>query len=273
MSAGLLVVDPIREHQIEEKTFKFWGPETDSTSTTESCFIGEVDGYAKARFITELTKQREQLLPENFGLVLQEIIADIVSSDTSEILYSFHDALDDIDLSLSQDEVIRTSLGLWRDRFGHWKQELLHLTISVKHMSRALEHQRKITNHPFGSSSPNVPRRLETDLGDLRIELEDALKRLNSTFQAVMSTMSILESQKAILEAETVTKLTSLAFFFIPLSFVATVFGMNVVVSCVSSFSPTTFYSFGYLKLTILRNSTRSSKSGCGSFFLSLSQW
>jgi len=43
--------------------------------------------------------------------------------------------------------------------------------------------------------------------------------------------MSIVESKRAILQTETVSKLTQLAFFFIPLTLVATVFGMNINVS------------------------------------------
>ncbi len=48
--------------------------------------------------------------------------------------------------------------------------------------------------------------------------------------------MSIIESQKAISEAETVSKLTALAFFFVPLSFIASVFGMNLVVGPLLSY-------------------------------------
>ena len=47
-----------------------------------------------------------------------------------------------------------------------------------------------------------------------------------------MSSMSIVESERAIAEAEVVSKLTHLALFFIPLSLVAGLFGMNINVSC-----------------------------------------
>jgi hypothetical protein len=39
---------------------------------------------------------------------------------------------------------------------------------------------------------------------------------------------TIRESEKAVVEAQSVTKLTKLAVFFVPLSFVASLFGMNV---------------------------------------------
>lgn len=55
-------------------------------------------------------------------------------------------------------------------------------------------------------------------------------QRLDSLYQTMMTTMSIVESDRAIREAEEVNKLTSLAFFFIPLSFSSSVCGMNIVV-------------------------------------------
>lgn len=45
--------------------------------------------------------------------------------------------------------------------------------------------------------------------------------------QIMMNNASILESQKAIIQAEQVTRLTRLAFIFIPLSFLTSFFGMN----------------------------------------------
>jgi Mg2+ and Co2+ transporter CorA len=69
----------------------------------------------------------------------------------------------------------------------------------------------------------------------LRAESEAVLAHCESTFTALMGTMSIIESGKAINEAEQVTKLTQLAFFFIPLTFVAGVFGMNLAVSLILS--------------------------------------
>jgi Mg2+ and Co2+ transporter CorA len=65
---------------------------------------------------------------------------------------------------------------------------------------------------------------LEEDVERLRI-------RTDGTIQVLMSTMSIVESQRAIAQAEVVSKLTQLAFFFIPLTFIGTLFGMNIKVS------------------------------------------
>lgn len=86
------------------------------------------------------------------------------------------------------------------------------------------------SRNPF---SQTFQKSNEIRIANLKDELEATHARIDGSFQAIMLTMSMIESQKAIARAETVGKLTSLAFFFIPLSFVTGIFGMNIVVGCV----------------------------------------
>ncbi|CVL12545.1 uncharacterized protein FPRN_15161 [Fusarium proliferatum] len=71
---------------------------------------------------------------------------------------------------------------------------------------------------------------------DLLIDFEDVTKRAEyqlSTVEKLITTMaalrSIHESEKAISQSDRIGALTSLATFYIPLSFVSSVFGMNVM--------------------------------------------
>lgn len=75
------------------------------------------------------------------------------------------------------------------------------------------------------------PRKIESILGDHRAALTYAESLAAECVQGMTITAhnaTIRESEKAIAEAQGVTKLTKLAVFFVPLSFVASVFGMNV---------------------------------------------
>ena len=229
LSAVLVVVDPRREHFIIEKKYKLWGTELKESSTIQPCFLNEVVGYTRAHFIKELQNCEEQMPMDKLVHRIQNIIARIMVTNTTEVLNSLHDALDNIDLSLSRDEVLRSSLHVWRERFGLWRQDLLHSRVSARDMLQTFKQQKLCPTCAPQLSSNTIPR-YEVELAGLIAEFDETLARLNSTFQAVMSTMSIVESQKAISEAETVSKLTSLAFFFIPLSFIASLFGMNLVV-------------------------------------------
>ena len=223
------MVDPKREHFIIEKKYKLWGAELKDSSTIEPCFLNEVVGYTRVRFVKELKKCEEQMPIDGFVHQIHTIVASIMVTNLTEVLTNLHDALDNIDLSLSQDDILRRSLHVWRERFGLWRQDLLHSRVSAKDVLQTFEQQKLCATCAPRLSSNTIPK-YEVELAGLIADFDEALARLNSTFQAVMSTMSIVESQKAISEAETVSKLTSLAFFFIPLSFIASLFSMNLVV-------------------------------------------
>lgn len=72
---------------------------------------------------------------------------------------------------------------------------------------------------------------LRAALNEMQGDVKRTSRRIETTFQALMSSINIVESERAIREAESISKLTQLAFFFIPLSLVAGVFGMNINVS------------------------------------------
>ncbi|KAF3208845.1 Cytochrome b-c1 complex subunit 7, variant 2 [Orbilia oligospora] len=87
-------------------------------------------------------------------------------------------------------------------------------------------------NQPLTSTSNSIFED-EQDAASARLlTLFSAVDRANrrgvGVFQALMSSTSIVGSQRAIAEAELVLKLTQLVFFFTPLGLIAAVFGMNV---------------------------------------------
>lgn len=82
-----------------------------------------------------------------------------------------------------------------------------------------------------GSTSTTQPskdgKRLLKDYTALLERAKSLAADFESGMSMLMNTAMIAESQKAIEQAKRVTKLTSLAFFFIPLSFSSSMFGMN----------------------------------------------
>jgi Mg2+ and Co2+ transporter CorA len=70
-------------------------------------------------------------------------------------------------------------------------------------------------------------RSLLKDFGRLLKQAREMSRRFDKGMNLLMNSAMIDESQRAIAQAERVAKLTGLAFFFIPLSFTASVFGMN----------------------------------------------
>lgn len=126
---------------------------------------------------------------------------------------------------------LTTKTGGWADldetwdRFIFWKANKLTRDLSgVRELLRELK---KIT---AGNSTGSQKSLL--DLKELISEaLEDAYDVLNLASdmkQTAIGTMAIQESRKSIQEAISVKRLTQLAFVFIPLSYVSSLFGMNI---------------------------------------------
>ncbi len=65
-------------------------------------------------------------------------------------------------------------------------------------------------------------------IASLGIEFEKTIQGVREASNAITGTLQFIESHRAILEAENVTRLTELAFLFIPLSFAASLFSMQV---------------------------------------------
>ncbi|KAI4151233.1 MAG: hypothetical protein LQ340_003618 [Diploschistes diacapsis] len=68
-------------------------------------------------------------------------------------------------------------------------------------------------------------------LREIQAEMKTTVSAVEHTNESIRTTMSLLESRRAISEAESVTKLTEFAFLFIPVSFAASFFSMPLDVS------------------------------------------
>jgi len=155
-------------------------------------------------------------------------------SGEREVLASVNTMLDDVDLMMADDNSLKRQIGNWRRIYGMWKSRLYGVRSWANETKRNMQLARAIPMRPgeqvnmAGNANWSV---LERDIEKLCVDADLGLKRFESTFGALMATMSIVESQVAIKEAAEVSKLTKLAFFFIPLTLVAGVFGMNLAVS------------------------------------------
>ncbi|KAK5124614.1 hypothetical protein LTR85_001327 [Meristemomyces frigidus] len=83
---------------------------------------------------------------------------------------------------------------------------------------------------PHSSERPDsdLQQQLARDYGYLLGRVKHLEQRCTAVSSIFGSRISVLESQKTITQAEEVTKLSRLAFVYIPMSFAASLFGMNV---------------------------------------------
>lgn len=178
----------------------------------------------------------------SLACLVRNVLNRAILDDTFEVLTGMETSLDSIGLSMSIDEDVRGFERNWRDLFGKWKNGLTRQEKSIEYGIKAIKHSQSVKsvfNDYVATSSPStaqenfmpsIPSFLE-ELQGIKADIEKVVRRTEATFNSLMATMSIIESRRAIAQAESVTKLTSLAFFFIPLTLCATVFSINVVVS------------------------------------------
>ena len=170
------------------------------------------------------------------------MIFRIVHQDTMGLLQLMRLAVTEIDLASSDTELQETALH-WRCRLDEFRALLIDLEASMNSFVDFF--------HANGSAPENFPPKLDTDPIDYL--LHDALRaiavhkeRISQVYSSLTSKTQISDSHRSIAEAETVTRLTELAFLFIPLSFSTSIFGMQFV----SGSTPATTYIAVALALT-----------------------
>ncbi|KAL9118148.1 MAG: hypothetical protein Q9187_005311 [Circinaria calcarea] len=171
-------------------------------------------------------RQHRQLSAQaRFGPL--DFLFDIISGDTLELIHLMDLALSEIGHDILDDSVIQ-------QRLLHWRHLIEKFDITLRQLQKSLiQFAGFLTPTQMAKSSvqPNKP----TGSVPLNILLQDSLKHLSElqqrtskSYKSLMANMSIINSKRGIAEAESVTKLTELAFFFIPLTFSASIFSMQV---------------------------------------------
>ncbi|TPX13843.1 uncharacterized protein E0L32_005787 [Thyridium curvatum] len=89
-----------------------------------------------------------------------------------------------------------------------------------------IEGTRQSSQHGLKLKTKEV---LLTDIRNLIFRVENLLQRCQSGVSTCMGSAAIAESERAIQQAQQMRLLTRLAFFYIPLSFTTSFFGMNVL--------------------------------------------
>jgi hypothetical protein len=205
--------------------FRYDGdPETHSPSTgTREFFLTLLD-EATQNYETSGSNGQSKLFPVVIRAKLNFLW--MVLRMWGNVLSRMSVTLDGIDRAVGDSTLISTSLPAWRKLLSSWRYLL------VDYHSKIVETSRVLLLASAGEGCCQID--LLTDLKSGYAMLDHDRKRLGErverTSQALMSTMSIIESKNAIVQTESIGKLTELAFVFVPLSFATSFFGMDIKV-------------------------------------------
>ena len=170
-------------------------------------------------------------LPDSSGrdpsVVLRHMEIEVLSSIARFWGSGFNvlnSSLADIDLTLGKNVQSKAlEVADWQSLLAIWRSRLPQMYLDLEGTKFRMEELRAtlpvIHERIVSFSYPQLLSRC--------ILLQERTER---TLQALMSSMSVLESQNALKQGSEIQKLTELAFVFIPISFVAAYFGMEVQV-------------------------------------------
>ncbi|KAK3304184.1 uncharacterized protein B0T15DRAFT_535726 [Chaetomium strumarium] len=233
---GCVLVDPRRQYTI--KRFNYESPVSVSSlevvelpPSSQFCFLEEQANLE--RICDMIESRRGYFSRQNTSTAVIQCITSLILDDMFGVMFQVSRGLDYIELSLYMDDLPASVVSTWRKYLGHWRNSLVYFRTSASTLLEVFEHSlgydKQHARGFHGQQASEMDLRTLSNLRRLSKDVEATRARVETVFQALMSTLSIMESQRAIAQAKEVSKLTNLAFFFIPLSFVATVFGTNVV--------------------------------------------
>lgn len=214
------------------------------------------ENSTRQRFLKHISKQGilDRSNAENDVVILKVQLAftSMIAEDWNLVLSQMCQTLDDIDRKMSDNNELRHNVLAWRRLLGSWRMTIIEYRAKLLETVQFLKSQ---VRQPVGGIGSVQSLGQESDhsnsvIPPIRNEIEELLRsyqiltdgikeietRVERSFHALMSSMSIIESQKAIVQGSAVARLTELAFIFIPLNFACTFFSMQITV-CIISFS------------------------------------
>jgi len=151
------------------------------------------------------------------------------------LLLTIHDdtlgLVDVLRVSLSRIREGMLDEDLMQRRVTFWRGLLHRLNFSLADLDQCLE---EFVQFVYNSDRDTFSSHTRADIPSemwaktTRHRLQNAIDLIDKTSDSLRAEMQIVDSRRSIAEAESVAKLTELAFVFIPLSFVASLFSMQV---------------------------------------------
>ena len=181
----------------------------------------------KEDYLERLYSEEEYDNPDHYFGILNPLF-QIIRQDALSLVKLLHKTLDDINAEILDEDKMEENLSLWRELITRSQLELRELRKSMASFFsffRVLDVGAQSTR-----PEPQIDPRKDISSGfsDISKQIDETLQRLSIASSSLTSNMALLDSRRSIAEAQAVTKLTELAFFFIPLTFAASLFGMQI---------------------------------------------
>ncbi|KAM0239385.1 hypothetical protein ACHAPO_003359 [Fusarium lateritium] len=149
---------------------------------------------------------------------IHSLLARLSFDDTWQLLAEIRIVQDHVDLDLGADLHLR----LLQDAGTATRQNMAWVRSTLQELGEWVDHVKK------SQRILNLPEDLEQELVELQEDLQSLQTRSEQTLNFLVASTGISQSALVIDQTSGINKLTELAFFFVPLSFITAVFSMQV---------------------------------------------
>jgi Mg2+ and Co2+ transporter CorA len=153
-----------------------------------------------------------------------QVLFRMIHEDSHSLTDVIRESLQRIREDTLDEDLMQQRVTFWRKLFHQLNASLAELNQQL----RAFKHFMSDLETPHLSASQRAELPSERLARDTEETLRSCLELLERSSMALLTEMQIVDSRRSIAEAESISKLTELAFVFIPLSFVASLFSMEV---------------------------------------------
>ena len=115
-----------------------------------------------------------------------------------------------------------------QEQLEHWQAVLGRLLMELPALGESIGRFFAFPYAESGDENASPPRQLTEGVRSLVVEITSMMENCNRAQESLRAEMSLLESKRGIQEAESVARLTELAFLYIPMTFAAGLFSMQL---------------------------------------------
>jgi hypothetical protein len=166
-----------------------------------------------------LGKAHSPASPDHMSTDPLHVLHWIIYQDSVGMFCVINETLNTIQTGLLQDHLVEANA-------NHWSRLVRQCEMYVLEIADSLGQLSTFVNPQADAHYQVVARDVSSQMQQLVVSTTERLKTLNRSLSNIMG---ILESRRGIAEAESVTRLTEFAFFFIPITLTAGVLSMQVI--------------------------------------------
>lgn len=163
-------------------------------------------------------------------------LINLICNDMHHVLRYISSALDSLELEIEAELPFEQKLYEWQRFLGRVDREIRRSSESLAEFLAFLQAHASMLR-----TTKSDLVQISTLTGGCHRDIVRLQARRADTSRSVAAYLSLLESKRSLGETESVTKLTEIAFFFLPLTFSASIFSMQVKELAMSDVSISVF--------------------------------